>query len=608
MVSAIDAPRQQGPDSLVRVLLPLVAVVATVPPALAGPLTPATSSPELLLAGGAVVLAGVGLAAAGTWRLLGAGARAIPAAGVLGAAVMLGEGIAIGGELAPPGTPGMLYGAAGGALAGAGLVAVLVRWWHRSRRGGPVPGSLRGPLLVAAAMLVVLVVTRESVPAWLVAVGVVALVLGGLPLLLAHVRAGTPRAALAVDPVVAPIAEPGPRAADDPYATVEVDPPGPGPAVPRGPTLRVLHLAGAEPDGAAELHRRLAAAGHEITVLSPRSPDAHDRIEQHGPGMVRWTHPVRRSCTRSGRMLSYLAAAVVAARHTRADVVVEELAASPGPLAVPRWTTRPVVALASWLPDPVPADRSAHLLRLRWWAIRGHRSVVVRSPAAADLLAAARCRPDVAVVGDGIDPAALRTTPRHREDEVVVRVGRLGAGPDIVRPLLHAWARAVPSATGRLVLLGCGAHEADLRACAAQLGLGEHVVFAEERDGEARHAWVASARIAVVPPGAPEKAARAVALEALAVGTPVLGPDTAALREVVPSPVGVLVPATADAPLLADALGALHADRARRTAALTQGPGLARAHDLDVLAGQVADVYLAAVRRGSMATPHLVRR
>ncbi|MEJ2889594.1 glycosyltransferase [Actinomycetospora aeridis] len=593
-------PGRRGPDSLVRVLLPLVAVVATVPAPLAAPVLGAGAPPELLLAGGAVVLAGVGLTAAGTWRLLAAGARAVPAASLLGAAVMLGEGVAIGGELAPDGSPGLLVGAAGGAVAGAGLLGVLGRWWHRSRSGAPAPRTRRRPLVAAVALLVLLVATRGSVTAWLVALGVVGVVVAGLPLLVRHVRAGTPRAALVVDPVVRPTADaPAPAPEDDPYATIEVGPPAaPARAAAWAPTLRILHLGGADPDAAAELHRRLAVAGHEITVLSPRRSGVVDRIEHHGAGMVRWTHPVRRGWTRRGRLLAYVAAAVVAARHTRADLVVEELGTSPGPLAVPRWTSRPVVALATTLPAPEPTDRRAPLLRLRWWAVRTHRSVVVRSPAGAEALAAGRSRAHVAVVGDGIDPAALWTSPRHRDEDVVVRVGRLGLEPDAVRPLLYAWARVV--SPGRLVLQGCGVHEPTLRGCAAQLGLSGQVAFAEERDGEARHARVASARVAVVAPGASDAASRAVALEALAVGTPVLGPDTAALREVVPSEVGLLVPPGADAAALADGLGALHADRARSHAAASQGPGLARAHDLDLLAGQTADVYLAAVTRRAM--------
>ena len=414
---------QDRPDTVLRVLLPVVAAVGTVPPALLGPVVPPAESPELVLAAGAVALAGVGLAAVGVWRLLALGTRAAPAVGLLGAGVLLGEGLAIGAELAPAGSTGLVVGAAGGAVAGAGLVGVLVRWRHRARPGGPAPRTLRGPLVGAGVVLLVLAAARVSVPAWLAAVGVAAIVLAGLPLVAAHVRAGTPRAALAADPVLQPAPEAPRPVPDDPYATIEVDPPAVTP-VRSGPHLRVLHLAGADPDAAAALHRHLAAAGHEVTVLSPRSPGVHDRIEQHGAGMVRWTHPVRRGWTRRGRLLAYVAAAIVAARHTRADVVVEEIAASPGPLAVPRWTSRPVVALATRLPDPEPADGASSLLRLRWWAVRAHRSVVVRTPGDADVLAAARCRADVAVIGEGIDPAALGVGAGQLADVYLAAVRR----------------------------------------------------------------------------------------------------------------------------------------------------------------------------------------
>jgi hypothetical protein len=53
---------------------------------------------------------------------------------------------------------------------------------------------------------------------------------------------------------------------------------------------------------------------------------------------------------------------------------------------------RPAVAVAEWLPAPTPVHRRAPLLRLRWWAIRTHRSVIIRSPAACEALAAAGAR------------------------------------------------------------------------------------------------------------------------------------------------------------------------------------------------------------------------
>ena len=76
------------------------------------------------------------------------------------------------------------------------------------------------------------------------------------------------------------------------------------PAVPV-PGMRVLHLAGDDPDRpgagaeairAAEIDRRLAAAGHRVTVVCRRHRGAGDRTEhfgpgEHGHGWVQWVHP-----------------------------------------------------------------------------------------------------------------------------------------------------------------------------------------------------------------------------------------------------------------------------------------------------------------------------
>ncbi|MHC1562133.1 glycosyltransferase family 4 protein [Actinomycetospora sp. C-140] len=593
----IDTRRQTGPAFLVRVLLPTVAVVATVPPTLVGLDAPTVTVTDLVvLPCIALVLAGVGLSAAGTWQLLALGTRAAPVAGLLGGAVLLGEGIAIGTDLEPATSSGLMFGAAGGALAGALLLGVLVRWQSRSGWSAATARSLRRRLVGATVVVAGLVVTRASVPAWLVAVGVLVIVLVGLPLLAARLRVGVPSAELPPEPAPTVPPDVAALAAADPHGTIEVTPRAASRAVPRGPSLRVLHVGA----GDAELHRRLAAAGHQVTVLGPRTPGVQERIERHGAGWVRWKpFGVRCGRTRVGQLLARTGAAVVAARHTDADVVVEEFAAPLGSLAMPRWARRPVVGVAMWLPVPAPTDRWAPLHRLRWSAIRSHRSVIVRSPGTAEQLAAAGSRAHVAVISDGIDPAALRPASGRRGDDVVVRVGHLGVVAASVSLLLQAWAQAPVSLAGRLVLVNAGPAEDELRRSAAHLGLAERVEFVD-LSGETEHARVASSRIAVVLPGAPDAATRNAALEALAVGTPVLGPDVAVLRDVVPSGVGVLVPSDGDAAGLALALRELHGDRDRRDAAAAQGPRLARVHDLDVLAGQTEDVYLAAVTRGSM--------
>jgi hypothetical protein len=341
--------------------------------------------------------------------------------GLLGAAVLLGEGVAIGAELTPDASLGPVYGAAGGAVAGAGLLGVLVRWRCRSRRGAPPRHDRRGRLASAGTVLALLVLTRPWVPAWLAAVGVVGIVLVGLPLLVSRLRARMVLTSVTAGPET----RAGGDVTADAYATIEVEPATPTRPAPPAPTLRVLHLGPGDPSRSArpsaDLNRRLAAAGHEITVLSPRLPGDRDRADHHRRRGRCGTRPDPGPRLAPGGSLAYATAAIIAARYVEADLVVEEFVAPLGSLAVPRWTTRPVVAVAEWLPAPPPAGRWALSLRLRWWAIRTHRTVITRSPAACHALAAAGALADVVVVGCGIDPAAGHTVsaPRGEDRDVL---------------------------------------------------------------------------------------------------------------------------------------------------------------------------------------------
>lgn len=136
-----DARLQKGAGSSVRVLLPAAAAVATVPPALVGLDASTTTLPELLVAPClALVLTGLGLSAVVVFRLIGLGARGAPALGLLGALVVLAEAVTVGVDLGPSPWLGLVYGAAGGAVAGAGLLGV-VAW--RGAGGGAASSPAR---------------------------------------------------------------------------------------------------------------------------------------------------------------------------------------------------------------------------------------------------------------------------------------------------------------------------------------------------------------------------------------------------------------------------------------------------------------------------------
>jgi glycosyltransferase involved in cell wall biosynthesis len=299
---------------------------------------------------------------------------------------------------------------------------------------------------------------------------------------------------------------------------------------------------------------------------------------------VQWVHP------RTG--LGYALTAGICARTSDADVVVEEFVAPFVTLATPRWTARPVVGVVGWF----DVDLRGHRLRdvLRRWAVRRHRSLIAVSVDVAEAVAAVHPRAEIAVIGHGVMPAGPPTRPRSHD---VVCAAPLHIGPKGLDLLLDAWARVASELPGRLVFTGSGPQEGALRARAQELGLHDRVLFAGAGGSAQAGAALGSARAAVVP--SRYEASGVAALDALAVGTPVVAFDLPALREVVPPACGVLVPRSgagdpvADVAGFARALWALHRDDERCARAARRGPEIARGHDWDTLAGMQADVYRA---------------
>ncbi len=178
----------------------------------------------------------------------------------------------------------------------------------------------------------------------------------------------------------------------------------------------------------------------------------------------------------------------------------------------------------------------------------------------------------------------------------------LGAGPMIVYPaithphknhrfLLEVMARHWTDPDLRLVLLGGrGAAEADVVADIARLGLGSRVVRPGRVPDAHRDGLVAAADALVFPSqyegfGAP-------AVEAMALGTPVICSDQPALAEVV-GDAGLVLPLDVDA--WADALTTVHA---RAEVMRSAGRARARAFTTERSGAALADAYHLAFRIG----------
>jgi alpha-1,3-rhamnosyl/mannosyltransferase len=229
----------------------------------------------------------------------------------------------------------------------------------------------------------------------------------------------------------------------------------------------------------------------------------------------------------------------LALRRARVDIVHH------GGGTLPLGSPRPSVLTLhdlQWLtyPEYVSRVKLAYLRRTVPSGIR--RATVVTAPTAyvAETVAGAYGRDDVVVVPHGIGPDLGRhATP---EDELRGRF-RLGEGPVVVYPavthphkghrfLLDLMAGPWRRSGVRLVLIGGrGAAEDDVSAQIASRHLAELVVRAGRVSDDDRDGLVAMAHAVVFPSeyegfGAP-------AIEAMALGVPVVASDRAALPEVV---------------------------------------------------------------------------
>jgi glycogen synthase len=147
----------------------------------------------------------------------------------------------------------------------------------------------------------------------------------------------------------------------------------------------------------------------------------------------------------------------------------------------------------------------------------------------------------IAVIPNGIDPdelrpvgdlKALREEFAKPEEKLVLLVGRLvyEKGFQLALDALPGVIERVGNV--RFLVAGSGTHEAELKAQAERLGLGEHGTFLGWIGDDALHSLYRIADLCVVP--SIYEPFGLVALEAMASGCPCIVADTGGLREVVP--------------------------------------------------------------------------
>jgi glycogen synthase len=205
----------------------------------------------------------------------------------------------------------------------------------------------------------------------------------------------------------------------------------------------------------------------------------------------------------------------------------------------------------------------------------------------------------VAVIPNGVDPSELRPTGdlqalrsefARPHERLVLLVGRL-----VYEKGFQLALEALPSVIERVgdvrfLVAGSGTHEAELKAQAELLGLGEHGTFLGWIGDDVLHSLYRIADLCVVP--SIYEPFGLVALEAMASGCPCIVADTGGLREVVPGGerVGLRFDG-GDAEHLGVMIERLLVDGALRDRLVTQASEHVLRFDWDDIAARTLGIY-----------------
>ncbi|MCS6778801.1 MAG: glycosyltransferase family 4 protein [Geminicoccaceae bacterium] len=191
------------------------------------------------------------------------------------------------------------------------------------------------------------------------------------------------------------------------------------------------------------------------------------------------------------------------------------------------------------------------------------------------------------VASNGVDARFFAAAPAVRRAAIVLYVGRLAVRKGLDR-LLDAFAGLPERLSARLVLLGEGPLERELRKRAELLGIAERVLFAGFVDRVTLRAWLARAAVVVNP--ADYESGPLTLLEAMAAGTPAVTTRTGLVPELGADPPLSVVERSVDSlragieAVLADPQAAF--ERARRAQLLVRAR-----FDWQRVARELASVY-----------------
>jgi glycosyltransferase involved in cell wall biosynthesis len=320
--------------------------------------------------------------------------------------------------------------------------------------------------------------------------------------------------------------------------------------------------------GGAEIHLheifgRLARRGDEVTLLCSGFAGAAPRTTLDGIQI----HRVGGRHTFLFQARRYFAAHLASQPF---DVIVEDL--NKVPVFAQRWSETPFVLLVHHLFGATAFQEAAFPVAALTWLLErpipnAYRSVPVIAISQStkdDLIARGFAEEPIQVIPNGVNVEAL--TPGAEEDRFTVPtalyLGRLKRykGVDLI---LRAVAMLRDEGVFmELVVAGGGDYRSSLEALVHELRLEDRVRFAGVVSESAKQDLFRRAWVHVL--ASPKEGWGISNLEAAACGTPTIASDSPGLRDsVVDGKTGVLVP-HGDVPALAEAVGGLLNDPARR--------------------------------------------
>lgn len=360
-----------------------------------------------------------------------------------------------------------------------------------------------------------------------------------------------------------------------------------------------------------------ARAGHDVTVLTQHGPDTSDLVMVDGVRVVRareqgepqertfdnlmpWVASMQRAMNRYGRdLLGQWQPEVVHAHDWVVAAAAMTLSRASGAPLVATVHATEAGRHAGWIVGPL--SQSVHRREVR--LVSAASAVIVCSRAMEDEVVSALgpFSAPVIVVPNGINLDAWQAS----EAEGAAARARLGVAPSA--PMIVYTGRlahekgvgtlvdAMPAmldelGDARLVVAGRGPMESAVRAQVTALGLDASVSCAGFLPEHELRALVAAADCAVVP--SLYEPFGMVALEAMALGTPVVASDVGGLAEIITDDATGLLVTPGDPLPLAAAIGRVLRDPVLATRLAEAARGVATRHSWPLLARRTVEAYL----------------